>query len=205
MHIDPEQRQDFVERRGLEQQRLEQQQKIVRHLRTLPQEIRQPYDWTEFRRRARERAVSERTGAGARGAVRNRKYVAMAAVLVLFVVGAFAWTLVTRSGASESIEPEAVARNDIPASYPEGIEVRADVEERWLASFPSEPPVIRVGTRAAVAGLEDRIAQLDDVLSAARVEGAQSAKLALLEEQRARLVNSLVQVRYAETLVSESR
>jgi hypothetical protein len=93
-----------------------------------------------------------------------------------------------------------------PASAsPEELEKRADATERWLASLPSEPGVVRVGTQAAVAGLEDRIAQLDDLLSAARVEGAQPARLALLEQQRARLVNSLVQVRYAQTLVSASR
>jgi len=65
--------------------------------------------------------------------------------------------------------------------------------------------VVRVGTRATIAGLEDRIAQLDDFLSMARAEGAQPAKLTAIEEQRTRLVNSLVQVRYAETLVSASR
>ena len=53
--------------------------------------------------------------------------------------------------------------------------------------------------------VRDRIAQLDDFLSAARVEGTPPAKLAAAEEQRARLVNSLVQGRYAETLVSRSR
>jgi len=56
-----------------------------------------------------------------------------------------------------------------------------------------------------VTGLEDRIAQVDDLLSAARVEGAQPARLSALEQQRARLVSSLMQVRYAETLVAESR
>ena len=84
-------------------------------------------------------------------------------------------------------------------------ESRVDDAERWLASLPNEPVVVHVGTRAAVAGLEDRLAQLDDVLSEARVEGAQPAKVMALEEQRARLVSSLVQVRYAETLVSVSR
>jgi hypothetical protein len=64
---------------------------------------------------------------------------------------------------------------------------------------------VRVGTRAAVAGLEDRIAQLDDLLSEARVEGTQPASLVALQQQRARLVRSLAQVRYAETLVYESR
>jgi hypothetical protein len=37
------------------------------------------------------------------------------------------------------------------------------------------------------------------------VEGTQPASLGALQEQRARLVSSLAQVRYAETLVYESR
>jgi hypothetical protein len=37
------------------------------------------------------------------------------------------------------------------------------------------------------------------------VEGTQPASLVALQEQRARLVSSLAQVRYAETLVYESR
>ena len=42
----------------------------------------------------------------------------------------------------------------------------AGTAERWLASLPSEPAMVRVGTRAAVMGLEDRIAQVDDLLTA---------------------------------------
>ena len=197
MHIDPEQREIFVER-----QPVEQHQNIVRYLRNLPQEIWQPYDWAEFRRRARER-----TNADARREANNRKYVAIAAALLLVVLGIAAWTQVTRSSTRESGEREVMSGFDgfdAPVS-PDNVDSRAAASERWLASLPSEPIVIRVGTRAAVAGLEDRIAQLDDILSAARVEGTQPARLTALEEQRARLVNSLVQVRYAETLVSESR
>jgi hypothetical protein len=76
----------------------------------------------------------------------------------------------------------------------------ARVAEQWLASLPSDPAVVRVGTRAAVSGLEDRIAQLDDILSAARIEGARPGRLNALQEERARLLKSLVQVRYAEEL-----
>jgi hypothetical protein len=206
MYIDPEQRQDFVERRPMEQQH-----NIARHLRSLPQEIRQPYDWTEFRRRASR----QRTNARAREGANKRKYAAIAAVLFLVVVGVAAWVRITRPGAPESIESNRISRTDGPVSArdtavtgsgsPDSVDSRVAAEERWLVSLPSEPTVVRVGTRAAVAGLEDRIAQLDDFLSAARVEGTQPAKLAAAEEQRARLVNSLVQVRYAETLVSRSR
>jgi hypothetical protein len=130
--------------------------------------------------------------------------VAIAAALLLAVLGIAAWIHVTRSSTPELIESEAMSGFDAPVS-PDNVDSRTDAAERWLASLPSEPIVIRVGTRAAVAGLEDRIAQLDDLLSAVRVEGTQPARLAALEVQRARLVNSLVQVRYAETLVSESR
>ena len=179
---------------------MDQQHNIGRHLRTLPQDILEPYDWAEFRRRASR----QRTNAYAREGANRKKYAAIAAALFLVVVGVAAWIRVTRSGTPESIQSDAMSGRDWPESA-DNVDLRADAAERWLVSLPSEPIVVRVGTRAAVAGLEDRIAQLDDFLSAARVEGAQPAKLVAVEEQRARLVNSLVQVRYAETLVSRSR
>ena len=189
MYIDPEQRQGFVER-----PRMDQHHNIMRHLRALPQESPQPYDWTEFRRRALRRRRAKTA------------YAAIAAALFLVVVGIAAWTRATRSDSPESIGSQSPRIAGPAASgSPAGVDSRADAAERWLVSLPSEPVVVRVGTRAAVAGLEDRIAQIDDFLSAARVEGTQPAKLVAVEEQRARLVNSLVQVRYAETLVSQSR
>ena len=188
MYIDPEQRQGFVER-----QRMDQHHNIMRHLRALPQEIPQPYDWTEFRHRALRRRA-------------KTAYAAIAAALFLVVVGIAAWIRITRSDSPESIGSQSTRIAGPAASgSPASVDSRADAAERWLVSLPSEPVVVRVGTRAAVAGLEDRIAQIDDFLSAARVEGTQPAKLVAVEEQRARLVNSLVQVRYAETLVSKSR
>src|SRR5262249_23324086 len=81
----------------------------------------------------------------------------------------------------------------------------ADAMERLLASLPREPAVARVGNRAAVIGLEDRIAQVDDLLSAARSGHAQAARVETLQEERTRLVGALLQVRYAETLADASR
>jgi hypothetical protein len=63
---------------------------------------------------------------------------------------------------------------------------------------------VRVGTRAAVAGLEDRIAQVDDLLTAVRLDRAQPGRLAALQQERMRLVGSLAQVRYAEVVATES-
>lgn len=184
MYIDPEQRQN-----------------IARRLRSLPQETRQPYDWIEFRRRARERA-----NASSRRGVNGKKYATLAAALVVAVMGVAAWIRLTRPDMSLSAQSDATSGSGaVVIGPPDTVEARAEIAERWLASLPDEPIVVRVGTRATIAGLEDRIAQLDDFLSMARAEGAQPAKLTAIEEQRTRLVNSLVQVRYAETLVSASR
>jgi hypothetical protein len=64
---------------------------------------------------------------------------------------------------------------------------------------------VHVGTRAAVETLEDHIAQVDDLLSAERAGRAPAARVRVLQQERVQLVNSLVQVRYAETLADASR
>jgi hypothetical protein len=184
MHDDPDQQQGV---------------NIARLLRNLPQEIRQPYDWTEFRGRSRARTILD---AGRIASV--KKYAALAAVLVLVIVGIATWVRVGQSHAPVPAASTDVFEDDLPIVV-DNVDSGADAAEQWLASLPDEPVVVRVGTRAAVAGLEDRIAQVDDLLSAARVEGAQPARLSALQQQRDRLINSLVQVRYAETLVAESR
>jgi hypothetical protein len=76
--------------------------------------------------------------------------------------------------------------------------------EVWLASLPKEPAVVRVGARADVAGLEDRIAQVDDLLTSARLEKTQPDRLEALQLERVRLVGSLAQVRYAEYMAAAS-
>jgi hypothetical protein len=80
----------------------------------------------------------------------------------------------------------------------------AQALEVWLASLPREPAVVRVGTRADVAGLEDRIAQVDDLLTSARLEKTQPDRLEALQMERVRLVGSLAQVRYAEYMAAAS-
>jgi hypothetical protein len=86
--------------------------------------------------------------------------------------------------------------------------IRSRAIESWLATLPREPVVVRVGTRAAVARLEDRIAQVDDLLTSVRLDGMRQDRvqdrLAALQQERVRLVGSLAQVRYAEVVASES-
>jgi hypothetical protein len=97
--------------------------------------------------------------------------------------------------ASEAVR---AAREALEATSGQSAPDRSRVVESWLASLPREPAVVRVGTRAAVAGLEDRIAQVDDLLTFGRLDGTQPDRLAALQQERAKLVGSLAQVRYAE-------
>lgn len=171
---------------------------IADRLRGLPGEAREPYGWEEFRQRAASRPA------------RVSAIALKAAAAALLVAGAAAMIVWMGRGAMDhgTLTPAnvPVAANGSGSAH--GAEdsdgTYAAAAEHWLARQPAEPAIVRVGAYAAVAGLEDRIAELDDLLSAARADGVQPASLAALQEQRARLVSSLAQVRYAETLVSES-
>ena len=134
---------------------LDLQRSLARRLRELPDEAAQPYDWREFQRRSGRRTRPGQGRAGGRA-------VAAAAVLALGVVAVW-----TRLGgwSPPPLTPE--------AAQPPGARISA--MEQWLASLPSEPAVVHVGTRAAVTGLEDRIAQVDDLLSAERLDQAPPA------------------------------
>jgi hypothetical protein len=164
---------------------LEPQQPLGCRLRELPHATAPPYDWREFQRRCDARALPGRGLAGGRAS-------AAAGVLAL---GVLALWIRLGGGPTRPAPPQPVLQEA----------ARAALMERWLESLPSEPAVVRVGTHAAVTGLEDRIAQLDDLLSAERLEQAAPARLLALQHERTRLVGTLAQVRYAETLADELR
>lgn len=90
------------------------------------------------------------------------------------------------------------------ASPPAGADSleQARIAREWLARQPAEPALVRAGPRLTVASLEDRIAWFDDALTDQRLHGASPAQLKVLQQERARLVSSLAQVRYAEALVA---
>jgi hypothetical protein len=103
--------------------------------------------------------------------------------------------------ASEAVK---AAREALEAGDGQPTPERAKAIETWLASLPREPVVVRVGTRSAVAGLEDRIAQVDDLLTFDGSEGTHPDRIVALRRERARLVGSLAQVRYAEFVAAAS-
>jgi hypothetical protein len=104
------------------------------------------------------------------------------------------------AAASESTAPAAHPGTAAPKDDPAE---QARAAREWLARQPAEPALVRAGPHLAVASLEDRIAWFDDTLTDQRLHGASAALLQVLQQERARLVSSLAQVRYAEALVAD--
>lgn len=174
---------------------LDRERALGRALRELPDDAAAPYDFWEFRRRAGRRLMARRALAGGQALA-----AAVAVMTMAMVVLSIRFAGPSRTAVRPGADPMPPGASAQPAHA-----THADAMEHWLASLPSDPALVRVGTRAAVMGLEDRIAQVDDLLSAARAEPEQPARLSALQEQRVRLVGALVQVRYAETLADEAR
>jgi hypothetical protein len=175
---------------------------IARRLRAAadePSEV--PYDWAEFQRRCGTRSKATAL------AGRDRSLAVAASVAAALLVAGVAivrsnhrhvaagtLTHTDRSGGEGRDKAGQVARS----------EARTRAIEGWLAALPHDQAVVRVGEHAAVLRLQDQIAELDDLMSAERLTGAQPSRLGALERQRAQLVSSLAQLRYTEMLVSAS-
>jgi hypothetical protein len=187
------------------QRDIEEPAALARLLRELPDDAARPYDFSEFQRRARERAWARRDRAGPR----------TLAALAAIAVGVVAVSLRFDERPQRTLRPQDAAPEAVAASSDAAITAQGSVNlpsaariemlERWLATLPDEPALVRVGTRAAVTGLEDRLAEVDDLLTAERIDEARPAQLLALQQERRRLVSSLAQVRYAETLADASR
>jgi len=146
-----------------------------------------PYSFAEFERRAaqaREASLRRERRIGS---------VAFASVALSLLVGVL--LVGTRTPAPATADaPLAPERAAAP--------VAAMSAERWLAAAPSEPVVVRVGTYAAVAALEDRIAFIDDSMNDNRLAGDPRFDSASLARERARLINTLASVRYAQAVAA---
>jgi hypothetical protein len=174
-------------------------QDITQRLRDLPTDLRPPFDYEEFQRRVRERAAP-------RYAVKWQHAAAAGGIFTL--LAAFAvWSRFLQPE-NELAVPSAstlVAEDSLPlvVAVDPMSAARARAAEHWLSNLPREPAIVRGETRLAVTDLEERIAWVDDALTDERFEGVDLSQLAALQHERVRLINSLAQVRYAETLASQ--
>jgi len=165
-------------------------QAVGRALRALPTDDAQPCSWLEFQRRQAQAVRPSPIGVPAMAAA------ALALVAVAFLA---VWARLDQGNGGA---PTGLATLAAPAAPAAAVE-DAGAAERWLASLPREPAIVRVGTRTDVLRLEDRIAQVDDLLTAGRAQQLQPARLVALQRERAHLVTALARVRFAETLAAD--
>ncbi len=119
---------------------------------------------------------------------------AMAASLVVMLVAVMLWGGVPQGGAPEDRPaPLGAPINDLVAENAR--------LEAVLADLP-QPSTTRVGAAYAVAALEDRLAVIDDRLTAVSLQPAAPETAEELWRQRVNLMNSLVQVQYANLVAS---
>jgi hypothetical protein len=186
------------QRSALDPPRDPDQEVLAQRLRTLATEMRPPFGCGEFERRMRERGqrrASERL-VGFAG-------LAAAAALVALVLVA-EWLVAERHPGVRVVGPlgeRGVTEEPLSPPGPAGL----DPEERAARAdlIAREPAIVRVSTRLAVTGLEDRIASLDDVLNSEQLRNAHDPRLSALRRERAQMLSSLEQVRYAEDLAAE--
>jgi hypothetical protein len=167
---------------------------IGQQLRDLPG-VAAPYDWAEFQRRSRDRSLPKRQ-------LITWPYAAAAAGLAAFVAAMALLGTSDRTHVARH-DPQAAATVAPDNTQDTDAMEQARQAREWLAAHPAEPAVVRAGPRLAVANLEDRIAWFDDALTDERLRGATPAQLEVLQTERARLVSSLAQVRYAEALLAD--
>lgn len=166
---------------------------VAAALRALSAASPPPFDFAELQRRTG--SLRARRTARPGWTALPRAAVPVAAALCALLAGAALWSRVRTERATHATHVvHTVGTGQAPLAAPPA---------SWPAQVPQEPAIVRVSTRLAVTDLEDRIAAVDDVLSAEQVDGAAAARLTDLRSTRERLMRSLVQVRYAEYLMAE--
>ena len=168
--------------------------RLLERLRDLP-DGQAPYDHAEFSRRYSRRRVQQT----------QRPLRLLAAALAVLVAG---W--VFRHGLTPLVG-DAVPVADLPVMplAPAGVAPDAHWPallptvdaENWLTAHPRQA-LVRVPAQMVVSELEDQIATMDDQLNAVRLSQPHTEQLALLQRDRAQMVESLAQVRYAQNLAA---
>ena len=85
----------------------------------------------------------------------------------------------------------------VPASYSELVQESARLD-RALRRVPRQRPMMSAETATTIAGLEDRIAVIDEQITYSNARGVSQPQRVALWGERVDLMNALVHVRYAQ-------
>mgnify|MGYP006286741237 CR=1 FL=1 len=170
---------------------------LAEALRRLPQHEPPRGAWREIRRRAESEGLVRRPRRRVR---RDLEWLAAGAVAATVV---FALLDLPLSGTSPGEDPVPVDETGFAATPAENdaslgsLMARSRLLEEALRAAPETPRVMRASTASTIATLEDRIAMIDQQLSFPERPLSEAEARALWRE-RVQLMNSLVQLRYAQ-------
>jgi hypothetical protein len=85
----------------------------------------------------------------------------------------------------------------VPTSYPALVQ-ESERLDRALRRLPHQRSMMSGGTATTIAGLEDRIALIDEQLTYSNARGVPQPERTALWGERVELMNALVHVRYAQ-------
>ncbi len=103
------------------------------------------------------------------------------------------------SSAETAFDPDLplVGGRIVPASYPALVQESARLD-RALRRVPYQRPMMSAETATTIAGLEDRIALIDEQITYSNARGVPQPQRVALWGERVDLMNALVHVRYAQ-------
>jgi hypothetical protein len=167
---------------------------LLQRLRDLP-DAPPPYDFSEFSHRYSRR--------GLRRTQRPLRLLAAAVAVVVagWVVKDGLVPLITDVSSVAEVPGLPMPPPDIPPGVHWPVLLPTVNAESWLNEHPRRA-LVGVPAQIAVIELEDQIATMDDQLNAVRLSRSHPQQLALMQRDRAQMIESLAQVRYAQNLVA---
>jgi hypothetical protein len=176
-------------------------ERVAQRLRALPSELAPPFDWSTFKARSRQTQTLRRA----------QRLLAAAACLAVIVTAIVLWraghehelryVARTTPGWLNATAPLGATRQQPPL----GAQVIAGPAVERALEHPTErQAIVNVSTRLAIDDLEDRVASVDDALSEAQLERVSGVRVQALQQRRARLIDTLALVRYAETTATHA-
>ncbi len=161
-------------------------------LRRLPQTMPPRAVWNRIREQAEAEGLFQHTSAQTR-----RTWFGGAGLAAAILAAVMTTTLMQPQLEPGVTVPQGLPSNTVALTTLQTLMVQSRQIENDLRSLPDEPRVMRASTVATISDLEDRIAAIDYQLNDPDVQMTSSDR-ELFWRERVRLMNSLLQLRYAQ-------
>ncbi|NCF51962.1 hypothetical protein GWP57_10160 [Gammaproteobacteria bacterium] len=166
---------------------------LQRSLAALPDTMPPRIVWERIREQGEAEGLLRRPGVQRRSGWYGGIGLAAAIVLAVMIV-----PMLNQTQPELRTEPPITEQsNQVQLTALQALMVQSQQLESDLRALPEEPRVVRASTAATLSGIEDRIAAIDYQLNDPGIRMTQE-ETELFWRERVRLMNSLVQLRYAQ-------